>query len=91
MKANNAVDDPVSELAPGIFSVLVGKTLGMFTLAIVESVSRVILTVAVGEALGMLILVSVGPVGIDNTTKKSNGLRMTLRSAISRSELKYKS
>jgi len=62
VRASNAVDDPVSELAPGIFSVLVGKTLGMFTLAIVESVSRGILTVAVGEALGMLILVSVGPV-----------------------------
>ena len=89
MKANNVVDDLVSELALGIFSVLVGKTLGMFTLAIVESVSRVILTVAVGEALGMLI--SVGPVEIDNTTKKSYGLRMTLRNAISRSELKYKS
>ena len=89
MKANNVVDDPVSELVPGIFSVLVGKTLGMFTLAVVESVPPGILTVAVGEALGMLTLVSVGPVGIDNTTKKSNGLRMTLRNAISRSELKY--
>lgn len=65
MKANNVVDDTVSELAPGIFSVLVGETLGMFTLATVESVSRGILSVAVGEALGMLILVSVGPVRSD--------------------------
>ena len=76
MTAENIVDDPVSELAAGILCDVVGETLAMLTLIAVESATRGILSVAVGETLGMSIFVTVGPVGGNDTTKKSNELRM---------------
>lgn len=64
MTAENVVDDPVSELAAGILSDVVGEALAMLTLVAVECATRGISSVVVGEALGMLILVTVGPVGV---------------------------
>lgn len=70
--ASSVVDDPVSEMAPGISSVAVGVALGgMLTLVTVGPVARGISSVAVGEALGMLTLVTVRPVVDNNTTLKS--------------------
>ena len=60
--ANSVVDGPVSELAPGIFSVAVGEALGMLTLVTIGAVERGISIVDSGEGLRML-LVTVGPVG----------------------------
>ena len=73
MTAENVADDPISELAAGILSDVVGEAIAMLTLVTVESVSRVILSVAVGEALGMSILVTVGPVRVMIRLSKAMG------------------